>query len=100
MRREEKEQRREPRARMSLRLRICISDSVPPAEICTAHNLSKSGVYFVTPSTHYLQGMKVCVIRNFDPDDQMSVEELGQIVRVDSLSGDRKGVAIQILAVQ
>jgi len=42
--------------------------------------------------------MKVGVIRNFDPDDQMSTEEMGNIVRVDSLSGDRKGVAIQVLA--
>jgi hypothetical protein len=89
-------QRRELRARMSQRCRIRIPDTDHPAEICSARDVSRSGLYFVTHSTHYLPGMKVCVIRNFDPDDQMSTEEIGDIVRVDSLRGDRKGVAIQL----
>jgi hypothetical protein len=93
-----KEQRRELRARVSQRLRIRIPDTDHPAEICPAHNVSRAGLYFVTSSTHYLPGMKVCVIRNFDPDDQMNTEEMGNIVRVDSLRGDRKGVAIRVLA--
>jgi hypothetical protein len=97
MERTGKEQRRELRARMSQRLRIRIPDSDHPAEICTAHNLSRSGLYFVTSSTHYLPGMEICVTRNFDPDDQMSTEETANIVRVDSLRGDRKGVAIQVI---
>lgn len=44
--------------------------------------------------------MKVCVIRNFHPDDQMSIEETGTIVRVDVLGGGRKGIAIKIQAEQ
>ena len=50
----------------------------------------------MTQSTHYLPGMKVCVIRNFHPDDHMSTEDAGEIVRVDSLRGDQKGVAIKL----
>jgi hypothetical protein len=92
----DKERRREPRAMVSYRLRIRIPDTDHPAEICTAQNVSKSGLYFVTSSTHYLSGMRVCVIRNFHPDDQMTTEEMGTIVRVDSLKEDRKGVAIRI----
>jgi hypothetical protein len=92
-----KEQRRELRAKMSQRLRVRIPDSDHPAEICQAHNLSRSSLYFVTPSTHYLPGMNIHVIRNFDPDDQMSTEEMANIVRVDNLRGDRKGVAIRVL---
>ncbi len=69
MRKDGKEQRRELRARVSQRLRIRIPDSDHPAEICPAHDVSRSGLYFVTTSTHYLADMKVCVIRNFDPDD-------------------------------
>jgi hypothetical protein len=88
--------RRELRARMSQRWRIRIPDTDHPAEICSARDVSRSGLYFVTYSTHYLAGMKVCVIRNFDPDDQMSTEEIGDIVRVDNLRGGRKGVAIQL----
>jgi hypothetical protein len=92
----ENNQRRELRARMSQRWRIHIPDTDHPAEICSARDVSRSGLYFVTYSTHYLPGMKVCVIRNFDPDDQMSTEEIGDILRVDSLRGGRKGVAIQL----
>ena len=90
------ERRRELRAMFSYRLRIRIPDTDHLAEICTAQNGSRSGLYFVTPSTHYLSGMKVCVIRNFHLDDQMSTEEMGTIVRVDSLKEDRKGVAIRV----
>jgi hypothetical protein len=96
--RPENEQRREPRARVSQRLRIRIPDSDHPTEICTAQNLSRSGLYFVTSFTHYLPGMKICVTRNFDPEDHMSTEETANIVRVDSLRGDRKGVAIRVRA--
>lgn len=63
-----KEQRRELRAKVSQRLRVRIPDSDHSAEICQAHNLSRSGPYFVIASTHYLPGMNICVIRNFDPD--------------------------------
>jgi hypothetical protein len=44
--------------------------------------------------------MTVCVIRNFHPDDQISEEEIGKIVRVDSFEGGQKGVAIQVLPVR
>jgi hypothetical protein len=97
MRRAGKEQRREVRVRVSQRLWIRVADSDHPAETCTAGNVSRSGLYFITSSTHYFPGTKVYVVRNFDPDDRMSAEEIGKIVRVDSLSGDRMGVAIQIL---
>lgn len=95
-----KEQRRELRARVAQRWRIRIPDTEHPPEICTTHNVSRCGLYFLTSSTHYLLGMTVGVIRNFDPDDQMSAEEMGKIVRVDSYAGGRKGVAIQVFAVR
>jgi len=95
-----KERRWELRARVSQRWRIRIPDSEHPPEICTTHNVSRCGLYFLTSSTHYLPGMTVCVIRNFHPDDQISKEEIGKIVRVDSYEGGRKGVAIQVLPVR
>ena len=93
----EKEQRRELRASVAQRWRIRIPDTDHLPEICTTHNVSRCGLYFLTSSNHYLPGMTVCVIRNFDPDDQISTEEVGKIVRVDSYKGDQKGVAIQVL---
>jgi len=100
MRRVGEERRRELRARVSQRWRIRIPDSDHPPEICTTQNVSRCGLYFLTSSTHYLPGMTVRVIRNFDPDDQISTEEMGKIVRVDSYEGGRKGVAIQVLPVR
>jgi hypothetical protein len=92
-----KEQRRDLRARVAQRWLIRIPESDHPPEICTTHNVSRCGLYFLTSSTHYLPGMTVCVIRNFDPDDQISKEEVGRIVRVDSYKQGQKGVAIQVL---
>ena len=93
-----KKRRRELRARVAQRWWICIPETDHPPEICMTHNVSRCGLYFLTSSTHYLPGMTVSLIRNFDPEDQLSKEEMGRIVRVDSLSGDRKGVAIQVLS--
>jgi|SRR5579862_3440033 len=97
MRRVGKERRREPRARVAQRWRVRIPDTDHPAEICTTHNVSRCGLYFLTSSTHYLRGMTVCVIRGFHPDDHISKEEIGKIVRADSYEGGRKGIAIQVL---
>jgi hypothetical protein len=94
------ERRSELRATVAQRWRIRIPDTDHPPEICMTHNVSRCGLYFLTSSTHYLPGMTVCVIRNFDPDDQMSTEEVGKIVRVDSYKGGQKGVAIQVLPVR
>jgi len=100
MRRVGEERRRELRARVAQRWRIRIPDTDHPPEICTTQNVSRCGLYFLTFSTQYLPGMTVCVIRNFNLDDQISTEEVGKIVRVDRFEGGRKGVAIQVLPVR
>jgi hypothetical protein len=40
--------------------------------------------------------MRLCVIRNFDPDTCMAAEEIGEILRVDPLMDNKAGVAIRI----
>ena len=88
------ERRRELRVKLSQRWRIRIPDTDFPVEVCTTNNISRCGLYFVTYSTHYLAGMDVYVIRNFQPHDQALMEEEGTILRVDTLKGERYGVAI------
>jgi hypothetical protein len=100
MERSGKERRRELRARVAQRWRIRIPDTDHPPEICTTHNVSRCGLYFLTSFALYLPGITVCVIRNFHPDDQISKEEIRKIVRVDRYEGGQKGVAIQILPVR
>jgi hypothetical protein len=41
--------------------------------------------------------MRLCVIRNFDPDMCMAEEEMGEILRVDPLQDNKVGVAMRIL---
>ena len=72
------ERRRELRVKLSQRWRIRIPDTDFPVEVCTTNNISRCGLYFVTYSTHYLAGM----------------EEEGTILRVDTVKGERYGVAI------
>jgi hypothetical protein len=93
---ERKDRRRVLRARMYQRWRIRVPDSDLPVEFCATRDVSRSGLYFVTSSTHYIIGMKVCVVRNFDADDQMSVEEAGEVVRVTRLKDNKRGVGIHI----
>ena len=40
------------------------------------------------------------MIRNFHPDAQISKEEIGKVVRVDSYEGGRKGITRQVLPVR
>jgi hypothetical protein len=40
--------------------------------------------------------MKLFVIRNFDLSRRLAAEEMGEVLRVDSLMDGRQGVAIRI----
>ncbi|MGA7792173.1 MAG: PilZ domain-containing protein [Candidatus Acidiferrales bacterium] len=72
-------------------------DTVYPEEICTTANVSRSGLYFVTSAKHYVVGMNVLVTLNFGPDDPKHREQIGDVVRVEELDEDKRGVAIRIL---
>ncbi|HXP80760.1 MAG TPA: PilZ domain-containing protein [Verrucomicrobiae bacterium] len=72
-------------------------DPLYPEEICTTANVSRSGLYFVTSTKHYVVGMNVLVTLNFGPDDPKHREQIGDVVRVDELDEDKRGVAIRIL---
>ena len=91
------DRRDELRSEVPERWHIRIVDSDLPAEICITHNVSRCGLYFVTSSTSYAPGMRLCVIRNFDPDRCMAAEEMGEILRVDPLRDNNVGVAMRIL---
>ena len=41
--------------------------------------------------------MRLCVIRNFDPDGHVGTKEIGRILRVERLRDSRLGVAVLIL---
>lgn len=92
-----KECRLTPREALSEPVRVRPCDTLFPEEVCTTLNVSRSGVYFVTPTRHYSVGMNVAVTLNFGPDDPIHREQIGDVVRVEPLGEDRWGVAIRIL---
>jgi hypothetical protein len=92
-----KEGRLTPRESLSEPVLVRPFDPLYPEEVCTTLNVSRSGLYFVTPTKHYSVGMNVIVTLNFGADDPIHREQIGDVVRVDVLDEDRWGVAIRIL---
>jgi hypothetical protein len=92
-----KECRLTPRETLSEPVLIRPCDPVYPEEICTTANVSRNGLYFVTPSKHYAVGMNVVVMLNFGPNDPIHREQVGDVVRIEKVDGDKFGVAVRIL---
>ena len=93
----EKECRLAPREMLSEPVLVRPCDPLYPEEICTTANVSRSGLYFVTPTKHYVVGMTVLVTLNFGPDDPIHREQIGDVVRIEQLEEDKRGIAIRIL---
>jgi hypothetical protein len=92
-----KECRLTPRETLSEPVLVRPCDPQYPEEICTTANVSRSGLYFVTSTNHYLIGMNLIVTLNFGADDPRHREQIGDIVRIDKLGENRWGVAVRIL---
>lgn len=56
-------------------------------------------MYFGTSSTHFLQGTRLYVTRDFVVADPNREEAMAEVVRVDKLEDGRCGVAIRFLPV-
>jgi hypothetical protein len=93
----EKECRLAPRETLSEPVLVRPCDPLYPEEICTTANVSRSGVYFVAPTKHSVVGMTVVVTLNFGPDDPIHREQIGDVVRIERLEEDKRGIAIRIL---
>lgn len=92
-----KECRATPRESLSEPVLIRPIDLMYPEEICTTANVSRGGLYFVTPTRHYFVGMNVVVTLNFGPEDPIHREQIGDVVRVERLERNKWGVAIRIV---
>src|SRR5512135_1053500 len=92
-----KECRLTPRETLSEPVLVRPCDPLYPEEICTTSNLSRSGLYFITSTNHYFVGMNVIVTLNFNPDDPIHRERIGDVVRVEEVEQHKWGIAIRIL---
>jgi hypothetical protein len=91
------ERRQSPRTGLFQLMRIRFVDSGYPGELSTSFNVSRTGMYFGTSSTHYLVGTRLYVVRDFVVADPKREEIMAKVVRVDKLDDGRFGIAIQFL---
>jgi len=93
------EKRSNPRAKLARRLRIRPSDANEDEfeEIATSANVSKRGIYFHSELQSYRVALRLFVTYPFTSlNDPMKTEWIAEVVRVDQLAGNRRGIAIQL----
>jgi hypothetical protein len=96
----EENRRRNPRARISLPIRVRTADFADDQvdEVRATTNLSRGGLYFYSQRSSYHRGMKVLLtipFRDFVAD--AGPEERGEVVRADHFKDGRAGVAVRLL---
>src|ERR1700682_4554634 len=92
--------RRNPRARISLPIRVRAADVVDDQvdEVQATINVSRGGLYFSSRRSSYQRGLRLLLtipFRDFVTD--AGPEELGEVVRVEQFKDGRAGVAVRLL---
>ncbi len=94
------ERRRKRRAGVSLAMRVRPADPKDGAfeEVRATLNASRDGVYFVSPTEHYYEGMQLRITLAYGPSANSGRwEDSGEVVRVERRADGRLGVAILLL---
>ncbi|MBI1750366.1 MAG: PilZ domain-containing protein [Acidobacteria bacterium] len=94
------ERRRSRRLKIAQQVRVRPSGFVENEfeEVLTTVNISRDGVYFVTERKDYIAGLRLFVTTPYSTaPGALNMEYLARVVRVDSLSGGRRGIAIHLL---
>ncbi len=92
-----KERRRNRRVRVGQTVRVRPVDPAYPEEVRKTANVSREGLYFITPTQHYFLGMHVHATVGYREGDPLNREELAEVVRLDKLPNGEYGVALRIL---
>ncbi|MGB7728599.1 MAG: PilZ domain-containing protein [Candidatus Acidiferrum sp.] len=94
------DKRRSRRIRIGQPLKIRAADpkDTDIEEVNITKNVSRDGIYFISPIRIYTKGMRLYVtVPHHSPRDPKDREYLGQVVRVDRMADEQCGVAIQFL---
>lgn len=95
-----------PERRRSRRVKIVKPLRVRPSEPNDDHfedtpisvNASRDGIYFTTRREGYYKGMRVFVTFPYaSPNDPANSEYVGEIIRIDKLSGGKHGIAVRLV---
>ena len=98
---ERMEYRRNPRAKISRKLRVRPSnaDHGNFEDFPLTANISKNGLYFRTKLPNYRVGLRLFVVHPFTyENDPMKSEYLAEVVRVENLGEKQFGIAINLIA--
>jgi hypothetical protein len=93
------ENRSNPRAKLGRKLRVRPSDGNEEdfEEIATSVNLSKRGIYFHSELQSYRVALRLFVTYPFTSlNDPMKTEWVAEVVRVDELPANKRGIAIHL----
>jgi len=91
------ERRRKRRAEVSLSLRVRLEDETFE-EVRATRNASRAGVYFITPSKRYYEGMPLRVTVPYRPSaGSGGWENRAEVVRIEERADGRLGVALRLL---
>jgi len=96
----EENRRRNPRARISLPIRVRSADFADDQvdEVRATTNVSRGGLCFISQRSSYHRGMKVLLTIPFtDFVADAGPEERGEVVRVEQFKDGRAGVAVRLL---
>ena len=92
------ERRRRPRAKIRQRIRIRSGSVLESSfeEVTHTINVSRGGVYFVTRRDYYRPGLHVMALCPYNPSEPVGPtdERRAEIVRVESLPGGLRGIAL------
>jgi hypothetical protein len=96
---QDKRRSRRIRIGQSLKIRASDPNDAQIEEINITKNVSRDGIYFVSPIAAYAEGMRLYVtVPHHSPREPQDREYLGQVVRVERLPEGQNGVAVQFLA--
>lgn len=91
-----KERRASRRSKVARKVLVCPSEPPFSEEVQPSLNVSRGGLYFVTPARHYYAGMRVSVISGYAPNDPCNTTSFGEVVRIDKLEDGKFGIAVRI----
>jgi len=96
---QEKRKSRRIRIGQPLKIRPTDPKDAEFQETSTTKNVSREGIYFVSQMANFREGMRVFVVLpHHSPEEPQDREYLGQVVRMEKLSDEQWGVAVQLLS--
>jgi hypothetical protein len=92
------ELRRARRAKLARPMRVRPSEPRDDhfEDLPNSVNASKHGIYFVSRLSNYYKGMRVFITFPYSSNDPMNSEYLADVVRIDSLSNGKFGIAVDL----